>query len=176
MAESYDPGSRTLVTGGLEYRFTRTTALSINGSLRLYGSDTVGGAERFDPGPKGSAELQFVRERGYSTLRLRARYESRGASTQPTTSGTSFNQQVFPSQGVLRGSYEARLTDAIDLAVSASGRTFGETVAHDRETLVTVGLRPTVELGGSLTVAPRATYTQGTFTGFEGGLTVVWSR
>jgi hypothetical protein len=175
MAESYDPGSRTLVTGGLEYRLTRTTALSANGSLWIYGSDTVGGAERFDPGPKGSVELQFVRERGYSTLRLRARYEGRGASTQPTTSGTAFNQQVFPSQGLFQGQYETRLTDAIDFAVSASGRTFGETVAHDRETIGVARVRLSIEVGGGLVLAPETAYTNGTFSGIEGGLTVGWT-
>lgn len=176
MAASYNPGNQILATGGIEYRITRTVALSAKASITLYGTDTVGDTERFDAGPKAATELQLVRQRGHSTLQFTARYEGRGASTRPVVAGGGLNSQVFPDQGLLHGRYATRLTEAVDLTVWASGRAFGATVAHDSETVGVVGGSSTVDLGDRLSVTPRASYTTGTFTGFAGGLSVGWEQ
>lgn len=176
MVEAYDPGNQVLVTGGIEYRIARTMAFSVNGSITFYGTDTVGGAERFDAGTKGAAEVQFVREWGYNALQLVARYEGRGQGSRPVARGGGFDRQVLPDLGQLHGRFETRLSGTADLALWAVGRKYGATVAHEQETIVVGGAGLSVELGSGLSVAPRASYTTGTFTGFANGLAVGWEQ
>jgi len=176
MADSYEPGNQGLATGGLEVRLSRTSSLSVNASVTLYGTDMVGETARFEAGPKSAVEVQYYREWGYNTLRLTAGYEGRGQSTRPAATGEGLGQQVLPDRTRLRGHYGTRLTDVVDVAVWGEGRTFGETVAHDRETIAVVGARASIEIGEGFTLAPEVSYTAGTFTGLAGGATVEWSR
>lgn len=176
MEETYEPGNEVLATGGLDYRLSRTSALSGDVALTLYGTDTLGDTDEFEAGNKVSAKVQYVRNQRYNTLRLMARYEGREKSTFPATAGGATEMQLLPNQGTLRGSYTTRLREGVRLEVEAIGRHFGETTSTDSKTLVTVSLMPQFDVGDGLRVAPRVAYTGGSFTGLEGGLMFFWQR
>lgn len=177
MASNYNPGNEVLVTGGLDYRLNRTSALSGDVSITLYGTDQVGDVDQFEAGNKLSATVQYRRDQGYNTLRVLARYEGREKSTLPAVgSGSAQELQLLPSEGVLRGSFQTRLSDSVDLELWAGGRMFGETDVFEQKVLAVVGLMPQWEASDGLTLAPRFAYTGGDITGLEGGLVVYWQQ
>ena len=177
MADTYNPGSEVLATVGLDYRLNRMSALSGDVSLTLYGTDRLGEVERFEAGNRFASTLQYRRDRGYSTLRLVARYEGQQKSTLPAIGlGDTQELQLLPSEGTLRGAFTTRLTDAIDLTLWTVGRLFGETETFDAQTLFRVGVAPAFSASANVVLMPRVAATFGDLTGFQAGLTVQAQR
>lgn len=176
MGETYNPGNEVLVTGGIDYRLSRTSALSGDVAVTLYGTDTLGDVERFEAGTKVSAAVQFRRDQGYSTLRLLARYEGREKSTLPAAVGGASQLQLLPNQGTVRGNYATRLREGVRLELEATGRYFGETTAYDSQTVATVSVTPQFAVGEGARIGPHLAYTAGSFSGLEAGLMLYWQR
>lgn len=177
MDDEYEPGNEVVLTGGLDYRLSRTSALSGDFAFTLYGTDMVGGVEQFEAGNKISATVQYLLEQGFSTFRLIGRYEGRGKSSIPAVAGAQGRAlQTLPSQGTARASYQVRLNDALNLGLWAEGHLFEETDVYDSQTLVRLGVSPAWNMGHGVTLAPRAAVTVGSFTGGEGGLAVQWQQ
>lgn len=176
MDETYNPGNEVLITGGADYRLSRTSALSGDVALTLYGTDTLGDTDEFEAGNKITATVQFLRSQRHTTLRLVARYEGREKSTLPATVGGATRLQLLPNQSTLRGSYTMQLSEGVRLEFGGTGRHFGETSATSSKTLITLSVMPQFDVGDELRLAPRAGYTEGSFTGLEGGLMLFWQR
>lgn len=166
----YNPGEETRITGGLDVRLSPMSALSADATLYLYGTDTVGGAERFKAGNQVSARLQYLRRGDRHTVRIVAEYRNQEKSTLPLREGDDRALQVLPTRGTLRGQYTVGVAEEIDLQFSAAGRWYGETTAYESQTLVTIGLAPRFSIGEAFTIAPEAAYTAGTIMGLEGGV------
>ncbi len=177
MTEDYTPGNEVLITGGLDYRLSRTSALSGDVSFTIYGTDQLGDVDRFEAGNRFAAAVQYRRDQGYSTLRVLARYEGREKSTLPAVgTGSAQELQLLPSEGAVRGVFTTRLGETADLEVWAGGRMFGETDAFDQKVLAVIGLMPQWAASDQLTLAPRIAYTGGDITGLEGGLMIYWQQ
>lgn len=168
--EEYDPGEEGRLTGGIDFQLSSISVLSVNTSYFLYGTDTVGGADRFDAGNQFSVRLQYLREVEQRTIQVVGRYRQQEKSTLPIRTGADQERQVLPSQGMLRGQYSAPLSERVYLRVSAAGHWYGETTAFESKRLVTLGGGIGIEVQDGLEVFPRAEYTTGTFTGLAGSL------
>lgn len=181
MGEEYTPGSEVLVTTGLDYQLSPTSALSADVAVTLYGTDTLGDVDQFEAGTKVAGTLQYVRSRGFSRLQVVARYENRGRSTLPAVGGSvagaqTEELQILPTQGALRARYDTRLAERWRLGVFAAGRWYDETALFESKTVATGGVEPRLGLGGGVTLAPRAAYTAGDFTGVEAGLGIIFQQ
>lgn len=166
----YDPGDEVRITGGIDVRLTRTSALSGDVSLFTYGTDTVDGQDQFDVGNQISVRTQYVWKTGFRVLRLQASYQGQEKSTLPIVNGADRELQVLPSQGLIRAQYSLPLTDIIRLTVNASSQWYGETTAFDSKALVRIGARPSLQLGDQIHLEPQLAYTSGNITGLEAGL------
>ncbi len=166
----YDPGEEGRITGGVDVRVGQNSALSVDGSFYVYGTDTVGGIEEFEAGNQFSVRVQFLSEQERQTVRIVGFYRNQEKSTLPIREGSDQTLQVLPTRAQLQGQYGVGLGGEVDLQVSAAGRWYEETVGYESKTLVTVGIEPQVPVGDLLTVAPRATYTAGSIQGIEGGI------
>ncbi|MFB6232109.1 MAG: hypothetical protein ABEL04_13245 [Salinibacter sp.] len=166
----YDPGEEGRLTGGIDIRLSPASALSADVSYFLYGTDTVGGVDRFNVGNQISVRLQYLRKTERYTIRVVGRYQQREKSTLPPRTGADRTLQVLPAQGGVRGRYRIQLTDRVDLQVSAAGRWYEETSSFERKTLGTAGVEPRLEIVEGVVVVPSAEYTMGSITGIEGGI------
>ena len=170
MAEDYNPGDEFIVTGGLDYGVTQTSALSADVSFTAYGTDTVGDTDQFEAGNKIAGRLQYLYQSGFNSVRVLARYESRDKSTIPATAAAQ-ELQVLPSQGAFRLSYDRRI-GSFTLGLWGDGRLFGETEAYDSQTLFRLGVAPAFSAGSNVVLMPRAAATFGDLTGVQAGLTL----
>ncbi len=166
----YDPGEEGRITGGVDVRLGQSSALSVDGSFYLYGTDTVGGDDQFDTGNHVSVRVQFLREGERHTIRVRGQYRQQEKSTLPIRDGSDRELQVLPSRGVLQARYTVGLSRDIDMGVSAAGRWYDETTAFGSKTMGTIGLEPRFSIREPFTITPRFAYTAGSIMGLEGGV------
>ena len=166
----YDPGEEGRLTGGVDFQLSPVSALSVNASYFLYGTDTVGGVDRFDAGHQLSVRVQYLREMEQRRIRIVGRYRQQEKSTLPLRTGADRTLQVLPTQAGIRGQYKTRLTNGIDLQVSGAGRWYDETSALESKTVMTVGLEPRFKITDGFTIAPGAAYMVGGITGIEGSV------
>lgn len=176
LAGEYDPGEETRLTGGVDVRLSRTSSLSGDLSLFLYGTDTVGGVERFAVGNQLAGRLQFADRRQDQRVIVTARYAGQEKSTLPVVQGQDVTTQALPSQASLRGRYVREAGEIATLEAFAAGRWYGETAALSSKTVVTVGLEPQVEVTESVSITARGAYTTGSFTALEGGVGLLVSQ
>jgi hypothetical protein len=168
--QEYDPGEEGRFTAGIDIQLTRMSALSADLSLFLYGTDTVGGGDRFDAGNYGSVRVQYLHRGDGQTLRILGRYRQQEKSTLPIRNGSDRELQVLPSHGMLQARYTVGLSESVDVRVSAAGHWYEETTAFGGKTLGTIGVEPRFAVGERVSIAPRAAYTAGDITGLEGGV------
>lgn len=173
LSSEYTPGDGVKVNGGLDYKITDGSAIGVNGTFRRYDEDTVGGTPRFDAGNQFSGTLRYLRQSGFTSIRILARYASWAESRFGFRDGNFTDQrQVIPEHGVLLGAYSTRLTDAIDLRVRASGHWYGDTVQSNEKLFGRAYVSPAFELGEGLTLAPHGTATYGSYLGLGGGVRI----
>lgn len=172
----YTPGDGVKVNGGVDYKITDGSAIGVNGTFRRYQEDEVKGEPRFDAGNQFSGTLRYLRQSGFTSIRVVARYSTWEESQFGFRDGGFTDQgQVLPPHGMLLGSYSTRLTDAVGLDVRTSGHWYGETLQSDRKIFGRLYLSPSFELHEMLTLAPHATATYGSYLGLGGGVRVVGS-
>ena len=173
--DDYDPGDEILLTGGFDYRLSRTTNLSADVTYTRYGSDTFGGRDVYTSGDKLTITAQLLGYLRVHELRLVARYRGLSKGSRPAVPGAADESlQTLPGQVLLRGSYRHRVSPAFTLGLLAQARLFDETDVFEARNLFDVGLAPVVALSDKVALRLRFLYTLGNFTGFEtgGGLAV----
>lgn len=168
----YTPGDGVKVNGGVDYKITDVSAIGVNGTFRRYEEDEVKGAPQFDAGNQYSGTLRYLRQSGFTSIRVVARYSTWEESQFGFRAGSPSQGQVIPEHAMLLGSFRTRLTDAIDLRVRASGHRYGETLQSDKKIFGRLYLSPSFELDEMLTLAPHGTATYGTYLGLGGGVRI----
>jgi hypothetical protein len=166
----YDPGEEGRITGGVDVRLGKRSALSADGSFYVYGTDTVGGVDEFEAGNQFAVRVQYLREEQVQSVRIVGYYRNQEKSTLPIRDEADRTLQVLPTRGLLRGEYRRQLARSLALHVSVAGRWYDETVGEESKTLATLGVEPRFSVGDRFQVAPRGAYTAGDVSGFEGGI------
>lgn len=168
----YTPGDGVKVNGGVDYKITEGSAIGVNGTFRRYEEDTVNGQPRFDAGNQFSGTLRYLRQSGFTSIRVVARYSTWEESRFGFRVGNPAQGQVIPEHGMLLGSYSTRLTDAVDLSVRTSGHWYGETLQSDQKIVGRLYLSPSFELDEMITLSPHGTAAYGSYLGLGGGVRV----
>lgn len=177
--ELYVPGDAIEVKGGLDYQLSRSALLGMDLSFRRYNTDRVGGLDRFQSGNKLVGRLRYLFRKGFTTLRVLARYanweESQLLPLLQTedgsfTTGEPVNRRVIPSHGMGAVSYQTRFDSGLRVSVRVSGHRYSETDAFEAKRYGAIRIRPSVEIGDLFGVAPHVKFTAGSFTGIEGGI------
>ncbi len=171
--ETYYPGNEILLTGGVDYRLSRTGALSGDMSYTMYGADKWG-AMSYTAGDKITASAQYLGLFGFNEVRLLTRYRTRAKSDVPGSAGTVFE---LPSHWEAAASYRARVGRSY-LGAATRLNIFGASstaigVAREGLTLVEVRLLPALTLSPSMSVPVQLGYTLGSLSGFEAGIGLV---
>lgn len=168
--DDYDPGDEILLTGGFDYRVSRTANLSADVTYTLYGSDTFSGQDVYTSGDKLTVTAQVLSYLGLHELRLVGRFRSLSKGSRPAVLGASDESlQTLPGQVLLRGSYRHRVSPAFTLGLLAQARLFDETDAFEARNLFDAGLTPVIAVSDQVALQLRFIYTLGDFTGFEAG-------
>ncbi len=166
----YEAGDELLLTGGFDYRVSRTANLSADVTFTRYSSDTFNDQEVYSAGNKITTTAQWLSYLGANELRLLVRYRSLAKSTRPAVLGAVEEElRVLPAQLLLRGAYRHRVSTAFVLGVLARARLFGETDVFESTTLLDLGLTPEIALSQKAVLRTRFVYTFGDFTGFDVG-------
>lgn len=169
----YTPGDGVKVNGGIDYKITDGSAIGVNGTFRRYEEDEVKGEPRFDAGNQFSGTLRYLRQSGFTSIRVVARYSTWEESQFGFRNGGFTGQgQVIPEHGMLLGSYSTRFTDGIRFRVRASGHWYGKTLQSSEKLLGRAYVSPSFELSEVLTLAPHGTVTYGNYLGLGGGVRV----
>jgi len=176
MEERFDPGDEILVTGGLDVRLGRRSALAGDVTYTIYDRDRVGDEAVYGAGDKTTATVQVRSRLGrFDEFRLVGRYRSRAKSDVLADSQLVADAfRVLPDQIEVHATYRLRVSPVLYTVLLAGGRFFEETSFFAAVKLYDVGLMPAVRLSNSLTLSSRFIYTLGDIEGFEagGGLTV----
>lgn len=172
LTADYTPGDGVKVNGGIDYKITDGSAIGVNGTFRRYDEDTVSGNPQFDAGNQFSGTLRYLRQSGFTSVRVLARYSSWEESRFGFRVGEPAQAQVIPEHGMLLSSYSTQLTDNIDLRVRASGHWYGETVQSNEKIFGRGYVSPAFGLGEMITLAPHGTVTYGSYLGLGGGLRI----
>jgi hypothetical protein len=170
LEQEYDPGHEGRLTAGVDFRLTQVSALSVEASLFLYGTDTMGGVDRFNVGNQGSVRVRYLRQGDDQTIRILGTYREQQRSTVPVGGGTDQRFQALPSHGALQGKYTSRLSEIAKFTVSAAGHWYDATTAFESKTFATVGLESRLEVAEGVSIVPRAAFVMGDVVGGEGGL------
>lgn len=171
MTGQYTPGNAWTATGGLDIRLSPTTALSGDVSYTRYGTDTVGGRNRFEAGDRLAATLQFLNRFEYNQLRIVAQVRDRDPSRlYPRSSPFPETAQVLPRQALVRLALRPRLAEWFYLGLRVDGRHYRQTDRYDKRNAGTFSVRPEVRLSDAVRITARAAYTFIDVEGLEGGL------
>ena len=175
----YNPGEEILLIGGADYRLSPATALSLDLTYTIYGTDTIGGsAGDFEAGNKLTGALQLRQLFGFHELRVAARYRDPSKSDLIQPDGTSFEVQTIPRHADLLATFRLRASRTLSTTFRAQVRTYDTVTYLGRElyapqTVVELGLAPTYQVTPQFAVRSLANYTTGTFSGIEAGLGTV---
>ncbi len=168
----YVPGDGVSVNGGADYKLTETSALGVDLSFRHYGTDEVDGTRQFDSGNQISGTVRYVRQSGFTRIRVVARYANWDESEFGYRFGNPSREQVLPSHTMVLGGYKTRLTDVIDARVRISGHHYDETIRDDRKIFGRLYVSPSFELGEWIVLSPHGRATYGSFLGVGGGVRI----
>lgn len=176
MDGDYDPGDEIEVFVGGDVRLARVHAVSGDVSFTRFGTDTIGGERRYDPGYRLSGTLQYLYQQGFTTVRVLGKYqdwaESRifvtglGAGAPDVSSGG----QVVPSEWLARARVGFRVSERVRLQFRLDGHRYEETLLNDEMLVGSGGLATTFRVSDQFYLTPTAAYTMGDVTGFEGSL------
>jgi hypothetical protein len=175
-ADEYDPGEEVRLTAGIDFRLSRTSALSADVSAFTYGTDTINGTNTFEAGNQITARIQYLLKTGFQTFRAVARYRGQQKSVVPVTEGTNQQLQVLPSQASFRTRFSTRVSDGIFLGGTLSSQWYDKTEAFQSKFLFRGSLEPQFVVGDHFVMIPRIAYAGGDITGVEGGLGLLVRR
>lgn len=175
----YQPGHELEVFAGVDVTASRTVTVSADASYARYGTDEVGGRDRFEPGGRAIGTVQVAYEREAQRLLVTARGQYRGTSSllprNPSQESVFVDpaledRQIVPSMASLRIRYHRTLTDRVRAGLYARGFHYEATTLMDAQTMGTAGLTATIRLADALAVTPQVAYTLGGVSGVEAAL------
>ena len=176
VADDYDPGDELAFTGGVDYRLTSGTALSIDLTYVAFGTDTWGDLAY------GSGDAVTVTAQARSTWRLHevhllGRLRSKGDSERSVVVGTPFGaDSSIPAQARALARARFRVTERIRANVLLQARYYEASALFDEaKTVADVGVGPEVRFTPRLAIVGRARLSFGDVSGFELGGGLTWS-
>lgn len=175
----YQPGGEMEVFAGVDVQVSEAVSVSADASYARYGTDQLGGRDRFEPGDRIAGTLQALYQRDFTSVRVVARGQYRGTSSlivpdrlldagfiEPSLD----DRQIVPSMGAVRARFATRLTESVRGGVHVEGRHDQATTLMDARTTGTVGAEATIRLVDALAITPQAAYTLGDVRGVEAAL------
>ncbi|PEN14354.1 hypothetical protein CRI94_04785 [Longibacter salinarum] len=170
---AYDPGNEVEVFGGADVRVGQHHAISTDLSYTRFGSDTVEGEKRYEARYKLAGTVQYLFQRDFTTVRVVGQLqhwpESRifvpnlGFGAEPIFE----DNQVVPSEWLLRARGSSRVVEWMDLGVTLTGQRFEETVVQEEAVVGAVEVAPTFHLPGDVYLTPGVGYAIGDVERFE---------
>lgn len=178
MADAFTPGNDIILTGGLDFRLSRTWMLSADGVYSFYAEDTLGETAIFRSGNQLIAGVTLTGQIGFDTVRLSVRYRERGRPEVPQVGGPAVPAlQTVADYAQGRLAYRAHLSNAFSVEGQVEGRQYGASDVIDRLRLLDLGLQPQWRIMRDIQLRGRLVYTAGSFDGVEAGLGfVAWLR
>lgn len=171
----YDPGDELLVTGGLDYRVSPTSTLSLDLTYASIATDTWGDFT-YDAGNAVAATAQVRTRWGRHDVHLLGRYRSRGTDERAVAVGFGADSAI-PAQGRAFADVRFRLTERLLMGVLVQGRHYAASdYFPDSKVIADVGLRPEVRLTPQLALVGRARLSAGDVSGFALGGGIAWTR
>jgi len=181
--DKYDPGEEFLISGGMEYRASKSLDLSCDIIFTTYGRDKLEDEEIFGAGNKFVVNAQLTKHFDEDELWIFLLYRSRAKSQYAV--GESFvteANQFMPNQFELRSHYEHRFTPTLTGRALVSGELSSETAdRYSGARIFGLGLAADIVLDGAITIAPVTKYSFGTLKddvkvdGLMGGVGISWS-
>ena len=153
MTDNYGPGDEVAFTAGLDFLLDRTTNLTADIIVNVYGRDLLAGEEVFESGAKIVANIQFRKLFGFNELWFMAMYRNKAKNNLAV--GGEFVPEalkVTPNQLALFGRYRLRLAQAFGLGFLGEIRAYEESSVFSQINLVGVGIAPEIIFSNSFRI------------------------
>jgi hypothetical protein len=173
----YQPSDEFLLTGGLDYRLTENSSLSLDITGIFYGSDMVENEEIFSAGRRMIANLMYRYAFRYDQLSLLILYRDQALDELKGELASGENEKVNPNLFAVVGKYHHRISRILNLAYIIDARLYEETSSpFSGFQIYALGLEPLFRISAQFEVPVILKFYSGknkdgtNITGFETGM------
>ena len=173
----YHPSDEFLLTGGLDYRLTENSSVSLDMTGIFYGSDKVDNQEIFAAGRRVITNLMYRYAFSYDLLSFLILYRDQALDELKGDLASGENDKVNPNLLAVVAKYHHRISRVLNLAYIIDARLYEKTSSpFSGYQIYALGLEPLIRISTQFEVPIRLIFYTGknkggtNITGFETGV------